>query len=473
MSRSAWSNSTEIGIVGVGEATVPHIRFFNNTLGLDETDFMRKTQATIKMGIKFANWGRLGDAYIHPFGEFGRKVSDIDFHHYWLKLRQLGDPTELFDYSLPAVAAQRGRFTLPRRDQSIFATYGYAYHFDTNLYGPYLRAYAEARGVRRSEGKVIDVTLNGETGFVESVTMESGEVIKADLFVDCSGFRGLIIEQKLHAGYHDWSNFVPANRALACSTEWVGEPAPYTSATALEAGWQWRIPLQHRDGNGYVYSSEFLSDDEAASRFLGNLPGKPISDPIFLRFTGGRRKKTWIRNCVSVGLAGGFIEPLESTSLYLTQQAITALIENFPTEDFEAANIDEVNRVMELEYERVRDFIALHYHATERDDTPLWNYVRNMPIPETLAYRLRLWRERGHLPYYKDGMFLPASWYAVCVGQRIVPRRYDPRVDHRSVDEVRELLRNVRAAVHAAADSMPSHQAFLDGSGSAISAGCA
>jgi len=356
-------------------------------------------------------------------------------------------------------------------DDSVLSTYGYAYHFDTNLYGPYLRAYAEKRGVRRTEGKVIDVALNGETGFVESVTMESGEVIKADLFVDCSGFRGLIIEQQLKAGYHDWSNYLPANRAVACSTEWVGEPQPYTTATALEAGWQWRIPLQHRDGNGYVYSSEFLSEDEAASRFLGNLPGKPISDPIFLRFTGGIRKKTWIKNCCSVGLAGGFIEPLESTSIYLTQQAITALIENFPDRDFASANIDEVNRVMDLEYERVRDFVALHYHATERDDTPLWNYVRNMPIPETLAYKLRLWRERGHILHYKDGMFLAPSWHAVYIGQRVVPRRYDPRVDHRSVDEVRDLLRSIRAGVHQAANSMPSHQSFLDGSGSMIPAG--
>jgi len=465
--------SSEIGIVGVGEATVPHIRFFNQTLGLDETDFMRKTQATIKLGIKFANWGRLGDAYIHPFGEFGRSTGDVDFHHYWLKTRQLGNPREIFDYSLPCVAAERGKFMLPRFDQSILATYGYAYHFDTNLYGPYLRGYAEARGVRRTEGKVVDVALNGETGFVESVTMESGEVIKADLFIDCSGFRGLIIEQKLHAGYHDWSNYLPANRAVACSTEWVGAPQPYTSATALEAGWQWRIPLQHRDGNGYVYSSEFLSDDEAADRFLKNLPGKPISTPIFLRFTGGIRKKTWIKNCVSVGLAGGFIEPLESSSIYLTQQAITALIENFPNKDFEAANIDEVNRVMDLEYERVRDFVTLHYHATERDDTPLWNYVRNMPIPETLAYKLRLWRERGHVVKYKDGMFLPPSWHAVFIGQRIVPKSYDPRADFRPVEEVHRMMEDIRLSVDRAADSMPTHQSFLNGSGSMIPAGAA
>lgn len=462
--------SAEIGIVGVGEATVPHIRYFNNTLGLDEADFMKKTQATIKLGIKFANWARLGDEYIHPFGEFGTRINQVDFHHYWVKLHQLGDSTPIFDYSLSCIAAEKGRFRLPAEDRSLASSYGYAYHFDTNLYGPYLRAYAEARGVRRTEGKVVDVALDGETGFVKSVTMASGEVIEADLFVDCSGFRGLIIEQQLHAGYRDWTNFLPCNRAVACSTEWVGEPAPYTSATAHQAGWQWRIPLQHRDGNGFVYSSEFMSEDEAASRFLANLPGKPISDPIFLRFTGGLRKTSWIRNCVSVGLACGFIEPLESTSIYLTQQGITALLELFPDRDFDPAGIAEFNRIMNIEYERVRDFVALHYHATERDDTPMWNYVRNMPIPDSLAYKMRLWRERGHVVKYKDGMFLEPSWHAVYIGQRIVPQRYDPRVDHMDEAELRRGMAKVREAVHAAAEAMPSHQSFLDGNGMMIPA---
>lgn len=454
--------STEIGIVGVGEATVPHIRYFNNTLGLDEVDFMRKTQATIKLGIKFANWARIGDEYIHPFGEFGTPLHDVDFHHYWVKLQQLGDPSTLFQHSLPCIAAEAGKFMLPAQDGSIFSSYGYAYHFDTNLYGPYLRNYAEARGVVRTEGKVVDVALDGESGHVRSVTMASGEVIEADLFVDCSGFRGLIIEQKLNAGYRDWTNFLPCNRAVACSTEFVGEPAPYTRATALEAGWQWRIPLQHRDGNGYVYSSEFISDDEAAARFLGNLPGKPISDPIFLRFTGGLRKTSWIGNCVSIGLACGFIEPLESTSIYLTQQGITALLELFPDRHFDPVGIAEFNRIMNLEYERVRDFVALHYHATERDDAPMWNYVRNMPIPDSLAYKMRLWRERGHVVNYSVGMFLEPSWHAVYVGQRVVPKRYDPRVDNLDTDELRRGMAKIREAVAKAAAAMPTHQSFLD-----------
>ncbi len=454
--------SAEIGIVGVGEATVPHIRYFNNTLGLDEVDFMRKTQATIKLGIKFANWARIGDEYIHPFGAFGTPIHGVDFHHYWVKLHQLGDPSSLFDYSLPCIAAENGKFMLPAQDGSIYSSYGYAYHFDTNLYGPYLRAYAEARGVVRTEGKVVDVALDGESGHVRSVTMASGEVITADLFVDCSGFRGLIIEQKLHAGYRDWTNYLPCNRAVACSSEFVGEPAPYTRATAREAGWQWRIPLQHRDGNGYVYSSEFISDDEAAAKFLTNLPGRPISDPIFLRFTGGLRKTSWIGNCVSIGLACGFIEPLESTSIYLTQQGITALLELFPDRDFDPAGIAEFNRIMNLEYERVRDFVALHYHATERDDTPMWNYVRTMPIPDSLAYKMRLWRERGHVVNYTVGMFLEPSWHAVYVGQRVIPKRYDPRVDNLDEAELRGGMARIREAVVKAAAAMPTHQSFLD-----------
>ncbi|MEJ0061490.1 MAG: tryptophan halogenase family protein [Terricaulis sp.] len=460
--------SAEIGIVGVGEATVPHIRYFNTTLGLDEADFMRKTQATIKLGIKFANWARVGDAYIHPFGEFGSRINDVDFHHYWVKLRQLGDDIDLFDHSLPVVAAELGKFMLPAMDRSIFSTFGYAYHFDTNLYGPYLRSYAEARGVVRTEGRVVDVTLRGEDGYVQSVTMANGEVIEADLFVDCSGFRGLIIEQKLKAGYLDWTNYLPCNRAVAVASAYDGPPMPYTKATAYEAGWQWRIPLQHRDGNGYVYSSEFISDDEAAANFLSRLPGKPLTDPLFLRFTGGHRKKTWIKNCVSVGLAGGFIEPLESTSIYLTQQAITALLELFPTRDFEASTIEELNRVMDMEYERVLDFVALHYHATERDDTPMWNYVRNMRIPDTLAYALRLFKERGHVVKYKDGMFLEPSWHAVYFGQRVMPARYDPRVDALDVDQLREQMRRIRTAVRRAAEMMPTHQSFLDDHGAAI-----
>lgn len=457
--------SSAIGIVGVGEATVPHIRAFNNTLGLDETDFIRKTQATIKLGIRFENWARIGDAYIHPFGAFGARINDVDFHHYWTRLHRMGDPAPFSDYSVAVTAAEMGRFAPPANDNSVFSTYGYAYHFDTNLYGPYLRDWATARGVTRTDGKVVDVALDGETGFVRSVTLETGEIVEADLFVDCSGFRGLIIEQQLKAGYHDWTHFLPCNRAVAIPSESDGPPMPYTRARAHTAGWQWRIPLQHRDGNGFVYSSEFMSDDEAASQFLASLPGKLMGDPLFLRFTGGRRKKSWIKNCVSVGLAGGFIEPLESTSIYLTQQAITALLDMFPDRDFDPAGIEEFNRTMNLEYERVLDFVTLHYHATERDDSPMWNYVRTMPIRDSLAHKLELFRERGHVAGYSDGLFWGPSWQAVYIGQRVIPKRWHPRAGDIDVDVLRGHMARMRDVTRRAAAMMPTHEAFLNGSG--------
>jgi tryptophan halogenase len=464
--------SAEIGIVGVGEATVPHIRAFNNTLGIDEADFMRKTLATIKLGIQFDNWGRLGDSYIHPFGELGRRIENIDFHHYWLKMNRLGEAASIFDYSLPAVAAQRGKFALPSHDTSVFSTYGYAYQFDTNLYGPYLRAYAEARGVKRTEGKVVEVKLRGDDGFIEAIVMASGERIEGDLFIDCSGFRGLLIEQALKTGYEDWHDVLPCNRAVAVACASDGPPPlPLTRATALDAGWQWQIPLQHRTGVGYVYSSDFVSDDDAVATMERNLPGRKLADFIFLKFTGGRRKKSWVRNCVCVGLSGGFIEPLESSGIYLIQQAITALIDMLPDRRFISEDIDEFNRVMDLEYERVRDFVVLHYHATERDDAPLWNYVRNMKIPDSLTYKMKLFRERGHVVKYKDGMFHDASWCAVYLGQRIVPQHYHPLVDSVPIDEVRQHMQDLKQTIDKAADLMPTHQSFIKGYGAAIPAG--
>ena len=455
--------SAEIGIVGVGEATVPHIRYFNATLGIDEADFMRKTHATFKLGIEFRNWARLGDSYIHPFGEFGRRLNGVDFHHYWLKLRALGEEQEdgLFDCSLPVVAAKLGRFAPPVPDNSVMSTFGYAYHFDATLYAPYLRAYAECRGVVRTEGKIVDVSLRAADGFVESLTLESGERITADLFIDCSGFRGLLIEQALKAGYEDWTHWLPCDRAVAAPCETVEASVPYTRSTARDAGWQWRIPLQHRLGNGYVYCSRFVSDEDAAATLKTNLEGRILAEPRFLRFVTGKRKKAWSKNCVAMGLAGGFLEPLESTSIYLVQAAITSLIELFPDKGFSPDDVDEFNRVMDFEYERVRDFLILHYHATERDDTPLWNYVRTMPIPESLEYKMKLFRDRGYVVKYKDGMFLDRSWQAVYLGQRVVPGHYDPLVETLDTDEIRRYVRSTKETVRRAAETMPMHDAWL------------
>jgi tryptophan 7-halogenase len=454
--------SAEIGIVGVGEATVPHIRFFNQTLGIDEADFMRKTQATYKLGIEFVNWGRIGDSYIHPFGEYGRELDDVRFHHLWNRLRMAGDPTMIDEYSFPIMAARQARFAPPTGEPgALRASFSYAFQFDATLYAPYLRAYAERRGVTRTEGRIVDVTLRGTDGFIESVTLASGEKIGADLFVDCSGFVGLLIEKALKTGYEDWTHWLPCDRAAAMPCESAGPLLPYTRATAHDAGWQWRIPLQHRTGNGYVYSSRWCSDEQAAATLTAHLDGKALADPRFLKFVTGRRRKTWNRNCVAVGLAGGFVEPLESTSIYLIQAAITNLIEFFPDQDFDAANTDEYNRVMDVEFERVRDFIVLHYHATERTDAPLWNHVRTMQIPDSLQYKLELFRERGVVVKYRQGLFLEPSWIAVYIGQRIVPRRYDPRTDVLSIDQLRTAFTSLRASIRAEAGTLPTHADYI------------
>jgi tryptophan 7-halogenase len=460
--------SSEIGIVGVGEATLPHIRFFNRRIGIDERELMAKTQATFKLGIEFCDWARLGDSYIHPFGAYGSRLGGIGFQHYWLQQRAAGDQTDIADYSLPIVASRQSRFALPSDNPAeVMSTFGYAFQFDASLYAAYLRGFSEARGVQRTDARIVDVALRGEDGAVESVKLDSGEVVTGDLFIDCSGFRGLLIEQALKTGYDDWTRWLPCDRAMAVPCEKSGPLLPYTRATAREAGWQWRIPLQHRTGNGYVYSSGFINDDEAAANLLSRLDGKALATPRPLRFTAGRRRKTWNRNVVAIGLAGGFLEPLESTSIHLIQIAITTLID-YLTERamvlpgrFDARTIDAYNRWMEMEYDRVRDFLILHYHATERDDTPLWNYCRTMQIPDSLAHKMELFRARASVVTHKDGLFLEPSWLAVYFGQRVMPEGYDIRIDSLPDGQVAEQLAQVRERIADAVTRMPSHEEFL------------
>jgi tryptophan 7-halogenase len=419
--------SAEIGTVGVGEATVPHIRFFNAKLGIDEADFMARTKATFKLGIEFRDWARKGDSYIHPFGVFGEAIGGVDFHHHWARLHRAGHPEPLEAYSLPVAAARHGRFAHPAADQrSILSTFSYAYQFDAGLYARFLRDYAEARGVKRIEGKITTVAQDGESGFVTSVTLESGSEIGADLFVDCSGFRGLLIEGALQAGYDDWSQYLPCNRAVAVPCANSGPLPPYTRATAGDAGWIWRIPLQHRVGNGHVYCSDYISDDDAVTALLGQLESEPLAPLNFLRFTTGKRRTQWSKNVVAIGLSAGFLEPLESTSIHLIQLAIGRLLDLFPDQSWDPLLAGEFNRLMDLEYERVRDFLILHYHATERADTPFWNYLRTMPIPTSLEHKLDVFKTRGVVVNYRDGMFLDASWLAVYAGQRIIPEQTDP-----------------------------------------------
>jgi tryptophan 7-halogenase len=454
--------SAEIGIIGVGESTVPHIRYFNDALVLDEADFMRRTRATFKLGIEFRDWGRIGDAYMHPFGDFGHPLDGVKFHHHWLRLRERGQMPDIGEYSFPIVAAKLGRFTPPVSDpRSVLSTFSYAFQFDATLYAPYLREYAERRGVRRTEGKVVHAELQGEDGFIEAVVLESGERVAGDLFIDCSGFRGLLIEQTLQTGYESWSHWLPCDRAVAVPCSSSEPPIPYTRATAREAGWQWRIPLQHRVGNGYVYASPFISDEAATQALMRRLEGEALAEPRILRFTAGQRRKTWNRNCVAIGLSGGFLEPLESTSIHLIQSAISHLIELFPDRNFDPVLSDEYNRVMALEFERVRDFLILHYHAIERDDSALWRHCRAMSLPDSLQHKIQLFRERGHIVRYKDSLFLEPSWLAVYLGQGIIPQTYDPLANNLDVELVSRQLAGMRTLVKRAAESVTSHADFI------------
>lgn len=450
--------SDVIGTVGVGEATVPHIRYFNEVLGVDENEFMKKTNATYKLGIEFSNWGKIGEAYLHPFGVYGQSRNDISFHHYWLKAHQAGDASSISDYSVGVAAAYAEKFAYPERDsRSLFSKYSYAFHIDASLYARFLREYSVERGVKRREGKVSVVEQNPDTGFIQSIKLESGEIITGDFFIDCSGFRGLLINETVKTEFEDWSHWLPCDRAIAVPSAKTSEPLPYTKAIARKAGWQWRIPLQNRNGNGQVYSSQHISDDEVASNLLESLDGDALADLNYLRFKTGRRVQSWNKNCVAIGLSSGFLEPLESTSIYLIQIAIMKLIEFFPYADMEAANSDEFNRDMTLEYERIRDFLILHYHATERNDSAFWNYCRTMEVPESLQYKMDLFREQGHVERYKRGMFLEPSWVAVYLGQGVKPKAYHPLVDTLGTHQLLAHLRAMRETIAAGVHVMTSH----------------
>jgi tryptophan 7-halogenase len=374
----------------------------------------------------------------------------VPFHQQWLAAEGAG---AFEDYSLPIRAARRGRFHRPDG-----APYNYAYQFDAGLYAKYLRGYSEARGVERREGKVVDVALDGESGFVRSVMLESGEAIEADLFLDCSGFRGLLIEQALHAGYEEWTHWLPCDRAIAIPCANSGLLAPYTRAAAQESGWIWRIPLQHRTGNGHVYSSGFLGDEAALETLLAQLPGAPLAEPNRLRFVTGKRRTQWLGNTVAIGLASGFLEPLESTSIHLIQVAIGRLLDLFPTGEWDPLDAQEFNRLMALDYERVRDFLILHYHCQQRDDSAFWRHCREMALPASLEAKLALFRERGMVTQYREGTFLEPSWLAVYLGQHVIPRHPDPRAGGEGVAAV---MAAMRAETAALAEAMPPHEAAL------------
>ncbi len=457
--------SEEIGIVGVGESSVPHMRLFNGQwLGIDEAEFVKRTQATAKLGIQFNDWARIGDSYIHGFGAIGRSLGPLPFHQFWLKLHLSGRAGPIGDYSPQTVMAPRGKFAPGDRNAqpgSPLADIAYAYHFDAGLYARYLRELAERRGVRRIEGKVVGVKQRADDGFIESVTMESGQVVDGELFIDCSGFRALLIEQTLQSGFDDWSQWLPCDRAMAVPSESVGKITPYTRSSARKAGWQWRIPLQHRVGNGHVYASAHMSDDEAAATLLATLDGKPLGEPRPLRFKPGMRKKLWNKNVVALGLASGFVEPLESTSIYSAQSGITRLLSLFPTRAFDPQLAERYNRDGAFEYERIRDFLILHYHATERKDTPFWDYCRTMEVPEPLREAMDMFRSDGR--YFRNGedFFALPSWVQVMLGQRIVPQGYHPIVDAMPEAKLLDHVDSMRAMLSHAVDAMPTNEEWI------------
>ncbi len=455
--------SDEISTIGVGEATIPPIINFNLALGLDENTFIKDTQATFKLGIQFKNWGKLGDSYLHGFGSMGHSTGLIDFHQYWLKMHQAGKADRIEDYSINLLACEKNKFRRATNEypNSPLEHIGHAFHFDAGLYAKFLRNYSEKNAVIRHEGKISSVQQQPETGFVTSVTMENGDVHSADLFVDCSGFRGLLIEQTLQTGYDDWSHWLPNNRAWAVPCESVSPLTPYTRSTAHSAGWQWRIPLQSRIGNGHVFSNNFMSEDEAASILMNNLDGKALAEPRLIKFVTGKRKKFWNKNVVAIGLSSGFMEPLESTSIHLIQKGISRLVSFFPNQGFNQVDIDEFNRQSLVEFEQIRDFIILHFHATQRTDSDYWNYVRTMPVPETLKNKIELFNSNGRIYRNNNELFTEVSWFQVMFGQGIKPQGYHPLVDAKSDELVEKMVANVKHVMHGVADLMPTHEQFI------------
>jgi tryptophan halogenase len=453
--------SEAIGTVGVGEATIPAIKTYNELIQLDEPEFMKRTQATFKLGIKFVDWLRPGHTYVHGFGVIGQNWEWLRCHQYWLRANQRGRARDFADFSINTAAALASKFMHPRPEmsESPISHIVHAFQFDASLYAKYLRSLAEQHGVRRTEGKIVDVGMH-ESGDIASVTLENGQVVEADFFIDCSGFRGLLIEQTLKTGYEDWSHWLPCDRAMAVPCARTGPIDPLTRSTAREPGWQWRIPLQHRTGNGLVYSSKHIDDEDAEKLLLANLDGEQLANPNRLRFTSGKRRKMWNRNCVALGLAAGFLEPLESTSIHLVQSAAIRFVRMFPDGVTDRATVDEFNRACDFEWERIRDFIVLHYWANEREGA-FWEYCRNMELPETLQRRIDLWRSNGRVFRENEELFGEESWIQVFLGQGVVPRSYDPLVAIKSDPQIEQYLGNIAATIKRCIDVMPTHDEYL------------
>lgn len=448
--------SDEIGTVGVGEATIPPIKTFHKLLGINEQEFMKETNATFKLGINFENWGKLGDEYIHSFGITGKECWAGEFHHFWLHGRANGHHQPFGDYCYELQAAKQNKFALSQ-NQPI----NYAYHLDATLYAKYLRKFSEALNVKRIEGKISIINKFPESGSIQSITLESGQIIEADFFIDCTGFRGLLIEQALHTGYDDWSHHLPCDSAIAVQTQSVNDPVPYTRSIAHQAGWQWQIPLQHRVGNGLVFCSKYINDDDAKQLLLNNIHGEMLTEPRVIKFKTGRRRKGWNKNCVAIGLSSGFIEPLESTSIHLIMSAVIRLLRIFPYNGVTQSAIDEYNSKLDSELNAVRDFIILHYYVNQRQDSKFWQHCQNIEIPPSLAHKINLFKETGRV-FLDDGdIFRVDSWTQVMFGQNLMPKQYHQIANVMNDTELNNFLSSLRSSVSQAVEQLPSHQDFL------------
>lgn len=457
--------SEQISTVGVGEATIPVIRTFNASLGIDEREFMSATNASFKLGIRFENWGQLGDAYNHAFGYFGSPIEGLSFHHYWMMQNSQSKVAPFHSFNVPAVASDMGRYAHRQYQASSFdSKYFYAFQFDAALYAKYLRNWSEKRGVTRIEGKVSKVNVDQKSGIISSVEVDEKRIVEADLFIDCTGFRALLIGQTLGVNFLDWSHYLPVNRAWAVSSTYPDDKPhipPYTRARALEAGWQWRIPLQNRSGDGNVFCDKFISEEKGLSQLLENIEGEPINEPRLLKFVTGKREKLWEKNCVAIGLSAGFLEPLESTSIALIQGAIMALLRNFPCQQHDPHRAHEFNTKLHHKYEESRDFLILHYKATERNDTPFWDYCRNMSIPDELQHRIELFKKTGVVSNTKADLFQEHNWLAVLIGQGIYPEHFDPRVYNIPQTKIKEILQYMHGQTDLAVTKMPEHKDTL------------
>ncbi|HTY48097.1 MAG TPA: tryptophan halogenase family protein [Steroidobacteraceae bacterium] len=454
--------SEEIGTVGVGEATIPTIHWFNRLADVNEAELLRETRATYKLGIEFLGWNGAGSRYFHPFGRYGGPHDASLFYHRWIREELAGSADSHHEYSLSTQAAWAGRFAAPAADpDSILATLGYAYHFDAGLYAACLRRRAQARGVRRIEGRVTHVQQHPESGFITSLTTHRGETLEGDLFIDCSGLRALLIEGTLESGFEDWSHWLPCDRALAAPSTRIQDPIPHTRATAHEAGWQWRIPLQHRTGNGIVYCSGFISDAQAADTLLTHLDGQVLAEPRLIRFLAGRRRRAWDRNVIAIGLSAGFLEPLESTSIHLIQSGIAKFLSLFPTRDCAPETAEQFNRVFAADFESVRDFLVLHYHCTDGRPEPMWRHCRHMAPPDSLVSRLSHFTRSGRIVLGTDELFKEASWFAVMIGQGLRPGDYNPLLDCISAEDNRAHLQRIRRQISAALATMGRHEDHL------------